>query len=174
VAASSTYTPIATTTLGADAASYTFTSIPSTYTDLRVVISCAVSNQLGSLAVQFNSDTSTGSTNYSQTDVYGTGTATGSSRTTNTYSIYPHYNITEAGTLGQTNTTLDFMNYSNTTTYKTMISRGNSVGGTYPGTTAVVGLWRSTAAITAIKFWISGNYNYLAGSTFTLYGIQSA
>lgn len=172
--AARTYEPIQTYTVPSAQATYTFTSIPSTYTDLRVIIVPAVSNQVGSLGVQFNSDTSTGSTNYSFTDVYGTGTAVGSSRDASTYSIYPNYNLTESGTLGQTVTTVDFMNYSNTTTFKTLLTRANSVGGTYPGTSALVGLWRSTAAISSIKFWLSGNHNFLTGSTFTLYGIKAA
>lgn len=173
MAAGSTYVPLATTTLGSNAATVTFNSF-SGYTDLRIIIVPAVSNQLGSLGIQFNSDTSTSSTNYSQTDLYGNGTSAGSSRTSNTYSIYPNYNLTETGTLGQTITTIDIMNYANTNTYKTLISRANSVGGTYQGTSALVGLWRSSAAITSLTFWVSGNYNYLTGSTFTLWGILNA
>jgi hypothetical protein len=41
-----TYEPIATTTLGTAAAFITFSSIPATYTDLRLVIVCLLAHQL--------------------------------------------------------------------------------------------------------------------------------
>jgi hypothetical protein len=51
-----TYEPIATTTLGTAAASITFSSIPATYTDLRLVVMCKLlAHQL--LMFRFNSDT---------------------------------------------------------------------------------------------------------------------
>jgi hypothetical protein len=74
---------------------------------------------------------------------------------------------------------IDFMNYSNTTTYKTWITRGGNVSDN-SGSTA--NLWRSTSAINTIAIAESGtggsgsfNYgNMLAGTTFTLYGIAAA
>jgi len=62
------------------------------------------------------------------------------------------------------------MNYSNTTTYKTGLVRANSAAS---GTDAIVGLWRSTAAITSIVA-THDTAQFATGSTFTLYGIASA
>jgi hypothetical protein len=63
-----------------------------------------------------------------------------------------------------------FNNYSNATTYKTILSRGNNASSSV---TAYSALWRSTSAINEIKvFTLSGNLR--AGSTFTLYGIAAA
>jgi hypothetical protein len=62
------------------------------------------------------------------------------------------------------------MNYSNSTTYKTILSRGNVTG---TGIDLNVSLWRSTAAITNITV-TSFTSTYTAGSTFTLYGIKAA
>jgi hypothetical protein len=66
-----TYEPIATTTLGTAAASITFSSIPATYTDLRlVVVAKAVS--ASTLDVRFNNDSGT---NYSKTEISGDGSS---------------------------------------------------------------------------------------------------
>ena len=62
------------------------------------------------------------------------------------------------------------MNYSNTTTYKTAISRGDR-GAT--STVAIVNLWRSTSAINNIQFFTDAT-NFAAGSIITLYGIKAA
>ena len=68
---------------------------------------------------------------------------------------------------------LQLMNYSNTTTYKTILSRTNAAAN---GVDATVGLWRSTSAITSIEIGknsgMSGTFQI--GSTFTLYGIKAA
>ena len=62
------------------------------------------------------------------------------------------------------------MNYSNATTYKTVITRASNANN---GVDAVVGLWRNTAAITSINVFL-GTGNLDTGSTFTLYGIKAA
>jgi hypothetical protein len=62
------------------------------------------------------------------------------------------------------------MNYSNATTYKTIINRGNTASSTVITRS---GMWRSTSAITSITVNNDAS-NYLAGSTFTLYGIAAA
>ncbi len=71
-----------------------------------------------------------------------------------------------------------FMNYSNSTTYKTWLSRWGTRGGSdnINQTGAIVGLWRNTAAITEINFnrpaGESGSFD--VGCTWTLYGIKAA
>ena len=166
MAAGATYEPIATTTLGSTATSYTFSSIPSTYTDLILVVRAAL-NSAGDIYVQFNVD---GSSNYSVTTLYGTGTTAASTRFSNqTQALIAYYgNLTS--TLGNTNQIVQIQNYANTTTNKTFISRGNNAGS---GVDANVGLWRSTAAINSIKINNSAS-TFSVGSTFTLYGIAAA
>ena len=163
-----TYTPIATTTLGSAASNVTFNSIPSTYTDLVLVISANISTAQNAW-LQFNGDTGA---NYSDTFLYGNGTSAASGRNSSitvgyidAYGYFP----SAANTFG-TNIT-HIMNYSNTTTYKTFISRGNNAGA---GVEANVTLWRSTAAINSILIDLVGATTYSAGSTFTLYGILAA
>jgi hypothetical protein len=154
-----TYTPIASITLGANASSVTFSSIPQTYTDLVLVFDGTITTA-ASTPFQLNSDTGS---NYSMTRVYGDGSSVTSTRNSSETSGL----ITIADT-GQSNFIANFMNYSNTTTYKTVISRGGTAGGY---TTLIASLWRSTAAITSISLI---TVTYASGSTFNLYGILGA
>jgi hypothetical protein len=164
--AGSTYTPIATTTLGSAQASVTFNSF-SGYTDLILIINAGTANTGQSIYLQYNSNTAN---NYSSTDMWGNGSTASSGRSTSIGFI----RVLGRG-IGTDNTVIgnsitQIMNYSNTTTFKTLVNRSN-VGG---GTTATVGLWRSTSAITSLTLTGDGPSNILAGSTFTLYGIASA
>ena len=167
MAASSTYTPIATTTLGSAAASYTFSSIPSTYTDIVLVASATPSTSAYLGYIVLNGDSGS---NYSETLLYGTGSVAGSNRESNRTKGYVGNWTTANATSSPTVYQIHFQNYSNTTTYKTFISRSADAG---TETNAVVNLWRSTAAINSIGFSVNSG-NIAAGSTFTLYGIQSA
>jgi hypothetical protein len=99
--------------------------------------------------------------------MYGTGSSALSSRGSNDTSIYSGY----ANTTSIQNVWLmNFQNYSNTTTNKTILERFSAAN---TATTAVVGLWRSTSAINQIRVLTLG-ITFLAGSTFTLYGIAAA
>ena len=62
------------------------------------------------------------------------------------------------------------MNYSNATTYKTVIARHDSWDSYTVGN---VGLWRNTAAITSLTI-STQTFNMGVGSVFTLYGIKAA
>ena len=155
-----TYEKIATNTLGSAAASVTFSSISGAYTDLVLIAQTDQTASSISL-IRFNGDTGS---NYSNTLISGTGSAAGSGRTTNTTSI----NFTQTSANLQLSIA-NIMNYSNTTTYKTFLLRRNDTGGSLG---ALVGLWRNTSAITSIDL-ISNASTFLAGSTFTLYGIKA-
>ena len=154
-----TYEPIATNTLTGTSTSVSFTSIPGTYTDLVLVANGSFSAGSG-IDTQFNSDTGT---NYSRTRVYGDGTSALSGRSTDATAISSGYFGTS-----QSVTTIQIMNYANTTTYKTLLARGSAASNQV---VATVGLWRSTAAITSIT--LSGG-TFASGSTFTLYGVKAA
>jgi hypothetical protein len=162
MAAGSTYTPIATTTLGSAASSYTFSSIPSTYTDLVLIFNGAITTGFDAIAVTVNGDTGT---NYSRTVLSGNGSAASSFNSANATSM-------QIGIMGteNSNTIFNIQNYSNTTTYKTFLSRANSSANV---TRANVGLWRSTSAINRIDLTAASS-TFIAGTTFTLYGIAAA
>ena len=166
----STYEKIATNTLGSDTSTVTFSSIPSTYTDIRIVVSSRCTGAQNSSAMDalayYNTDQST---NYSQTQMYGNGSSAGSNRSTSI--TYSYVGVTSnASGNDWPMFTFDIMNYSNTTTYKTTLARVNSPASV---TFARVTLWRSTAAITSITLYPEASLSFKAGSTFTIYGIKA-
>ena len=176
MAAGNTYEAIASTTLGSDTATVSFTSIPSTYTDLVLVFVGAVASAGWEVGLRFNNDSGT---NYSTTILYGTGSAAGSERlTSNSLGILDSWTGGNHGTtLGNNNAIFQIMNYANTTTYKTTLTRGNSNDTTssqFVG--ASVGLWRSTSAINRVDFisYPTTPIDIKSGSTISLYGILAA
>ena len=163
MAAGATYTPIASTTIGTAVASYTFSSISGSYTDLRLVIVADDGGTQSYVAIRLNGDSAG---NYSRTTLYGDGSSAGSYRGSNETYIY----CTGLDDSFRGNIEADFMNYSNATTYKTVLMRGNNT----TTTRAKVALWRATpAAITSIAIY-AGSGNFAVGSTFALYGIAAA
>ena len=170
MAAGNTYEAIFTDTLASAQASVTFSSIPSTYTDLVLIFNGGKAIAGSSVDFRFNSDSGS---NYSFTELYGSGSTAGSQRVSS--DSYGSLAFNAVPDSGLTSTIImNVMNYSNTTTYKTAISRNGSIGTTYPGTETIVNLWRSTAAINSITLTNSNSDNFVAGSTFSLYGIKSA
>jgi hypothetical protein len=116
-----TYTPIATSTLTTAATTVTFSSIPATYTDLVLIVN-AKTSATGTCWVTLNSD---GGSNYSSTIIQGDGTSATSARQSNQTRGYTTYNSGPVSTNFSFNEIVNFMNYSNTTTYKTFLSRVN-------------------------------------------------
>ena len=165
----STYEPISTQTLGTATGTVSFSSISGTYTDLVLVITGKTSTGAYNCRFRLNSDTGS---NYSFTELYGDGTSAASARSTGqTSGRFDNY--ATPSTTGMYLTVAHFMNYSNSTTYKTIINRANNAGGTYPGVQANVNLWRSTAAVTQIDVSPAFSDTWAVGSTFTLYGIKA-
>lgn len=161
-----TYDPIATQTLGSAAASVTFSSIPATYTDLVLVCNAATTSGDQEWNLRLNGDTAN---NYSSTYLSGNGTTAVSARESSRNQFFMQY----YGYLGvnQGMNLIQLMNYSNTTTNKTLLSRAGNASGS--GLSAGVHLWRSTSAITTILVYPTAS-TFISGSTFTLYGIKSA
>jgi hypothetical protein len=161
-----TYEPITSTTLTSAQADITFSAISGSYTDLRLVFEGLAVSAGVDIYCQVNGDTAS---NYSHTRLTGNGTSATSSRG----SSLAFMRFSDGGSPQTGNTSLtkvDFMNYSNTTTFKTAINRADNAN---RGTDAVVNLWRSTAAITSIKLYLSSG-NIASGAIATLYGIKAA
>ena len=162
MAAGNTYEAIATNTLGSTTSSVTFSSIPSTYTDLVIVVAGSLTTGVDNVCMRFNSDSGS---NYSTTYILGNGSTATSARNSN---------LTNTGrcVMGTASSMVlySLQNYSNTTTYKTVLGRGGETG---YGVDARVSLWRNTAAITSIVLTAVSS-TLTAGSTFTLYGIKAA
>lgn len=167
-----TYTLISSTTLTTTAASVTFSSIPATYTDLILVtsaLSVGGGNNARGYRFELNSDTAT---NYSQTWLSNSTTTPTSSRESS--QTRGRIGGISETTSDVTTVKTEFLDYANTTTYKTVISRSSNL--CTNGDTNVfngVSLWRSTSAITSIKLTMSDNSNFVSGSIFRLYGIEA-
>lgn len=166
-----TYEAIATYTVsGSATATYTFSSIPATYTDLVIVLSVALTDLGGwECRMRLNGDTGT---TYSNIALYSNGT-TGTYRelSRNYFSMSTGGCPTDANVYRVYKISIN--NYSNSTTYKTGLSRSDLALGGALTSSAVASLWRSTAAINSVTIFAQA-YNFAAGSTFTLYGIKSA
>lgn len=160
--ATATYEPIATTTLGSAQSSVSFSSF-SGYTDLVLVFQAKLTTS-NAIKLQYNSDTNS---NYSYTRLYGVGSGSGNADGASNTSYFDA-GYSASNTVNQI---IQIMNYANTSTYKTALSRASTEGGSQ--VFANVWLWRSTSAITSIQIaGASGNLD--TGSTFTVYGVKAA
>lgn len=155
-------TALANTTLASAAASVTFSGIPATYRDLRIVVNAATATE-GNITIQVNGDTGS---NYSQVNMRGFGTTSVASSSATVTAIASNYS-TGLQTSGRAINVYDLMDYSTTDKQKTMLIRAN-----HPDEIdAIAGRWANTAAITSVT--ISGSANFTTGSTFSLYAIAS-
>lgn len=168
MAAGATYEPIATQKLASAASSITFSSIPATYTDLRLVL-VSTGSAGANVNLRFNSDTAS---NYSRTVVTGNGTTAASAGTTNATSI----NLTDRWGISATiptMQTIDIFSYAGSTN-KTILAMTSGDFNGSGSTESFVGLWRSTAAITSVILTTNTADTYAANTTATLYGIKAA
>jgi len=161
MAAGSTYTPIYTTTLGSAQTAVTLNSF-SGYTDLVVIFNGGENGSNRDFKLTFNGDTSA---LYSATRLLGDGSTAQTSRSSGATSL--------EGVVGNAMCTAiyNIMNYANTTTFKTAVYRMGDAGSR---TSAYVGLYRSTSAITSMTFTAEAGNTINSGSSFTLYGIAAA
>ncbi len=134
-------------------------------TDLVLVVAGTTGAANNVLMQVGNGSIDTGN-NYSSTFLYGDGSTAASSRQSNVSTML----VGRIGT-SQSISIFQIMNYSNTTTFKTFLCRGNNA--TANGqVTGNVNLWRNTAAINQIKVLEQVGSNFESGTTFSLYGIQ--
>lgn len=155
---------IAGTTITSSTATASFSNIPGTYTDLIIAGTLvAVAGNVG-LRVRFNSDSGT---NYSSTLLYGNGTSALSIRESTAASAYG------AGTIGSANNPVFFhvFSYANTSVNKTLI--GYDLASDYTAG-CVVGLWRSTAAITTVTIALGASFpnTNISTATLSLWGVK--
>ena len=162
-----TYFPIATTTLGSAAATISFTSIPATYTDLRVVFVGKVTAISGStFFMRYNSDTGA---NYSFTSMYGNGSSALSEAPSALTGVRSSVDFSDTI---PTYFAYDIFSYAGST-FKTTLGEWNTDRNGDGFVQRQVALWRNTAAITRIDITTSSS-TYATGTTATLYGILKA
>jgi len=167
MAAGQTYTPIATSTLGSNTATVSFSSF-SGYTDL-ILVSVARHTGSGMVGAYINFNSDTGA-NYSQTRLYTNGSGSTSDRNASASTIEYNY----IGGSNFTPTYVNIMNYSNSISYKPILIKWNSLGnGSASYFLEEICQWKNSSPITTITLTTSSN-SYTTGSTFTLYGIKAA
>ena len=155
-------------------ASVSFTSIPSTYTDLVIKMSLRSNDTTtgGSGWFRINSL----STNiYSETELRGNGATASSTRQSATSIAYFNYfvggNATTANTFSSTEIYLPSYLASQNKPWSVLNGMENNATTAY--ISAQAGLIQSTAAISSIAFFCDSG-NWVSGSSFYLYGLRSS
>ena len=163
MAKTATYSLIASYTFPSAASTYTFSSIPGTFTDLILVGNFKLTTATA-FRGRVNGDTGS---NYSGTALSGNGTTAVSQRESGVANWVIAGWQASAEVDFSNSVIINYMDYANTTTYKTALARYGSAS---KEVDADVLLWRNTAAINSITIYVaSGNID--TGSTFKLYGI---
>jgi len=165
-----TFYKIATVTVGSSgSASIAFTSIPQTYTDLKLVVTARNTNPAAgspTMYIGFNSSTSSFTNRYaygagSGAAVSGTGTnsvsvVNGGSNTTSTFASTEIY-ITNYTSSNYKSYNVDNVQENNATTAYAVF---------------YAGLWSNSAAISSIQ--LTGDADFAQYSNATLYGIKNS
>jgi hypothetical protein len=171
-----TYTLINSSTVGSGGVStFSFSSIPSTYTDLKFVMSARQSTAsiAADVTVVFNGASANNSNKY----LYGDGTSANSG--TNGYTPSLNYISIGVGNNATANT------FSNVEMYVPNYAGSNnksfsvdSVGESNQSTSVfqimIAGLWSSSSAINQITVAPATAVNFLQYTTFYLYGISKS
>jgi hypothetical protein len=168
-----TYTLIASSTVGSGGvSSVTFSSIPSTYTDLIVKMTCRFDQpyDAANLNIRFNGDSAA---NYSTRRLKGTGSAAQSDNTSAATQMVFNYGAGNNLTANTFNNGEMYIPNYTSSNYKSVSSdvvTENNATAAY--TVLQAGLWSNTAAITSIAIGSDGNW--VQYSTFYLYGIKNS
>ena len=169
-----TYSLISSNVLTSTAASVTFSSIPSTYTDL--VLRFSARNDIGAtqrtVQIEFNGSAGTA---YSITAMSGNGASASSNRLSAQASGFDSAGQVPSGYTASTfsNVELYIPSYlaSNNKAFSITSTTENNSTTSYLFATA--GLWSNTAAITQVKLTSNAD-NFVSGSSFYLYGIKNS
>lgn len=160
------------TVTGSTTANIILSSIPQTYSDLKLVLSLRnnVAVTSSNVLLYFNNDT-TGS-NYSNLFGQANGSSVGTGIVAAMINDVPGTSIT-SGYFG--NTEVYIFDYANTSFYKHFQSRSSN---DYNNTTSymmnTVNRWQSSAAINSIRLENRTSGSFTQHSTVTLYGIKNS
>lgn len=167
-----TYEPIASTTLASPATSISLTSIPATYTDLRVVFYFKYETTASATSVRFNSDSGA---NYGYTYLYTPGSSLGTS-TSGSGSRILLDAVSAASTTYFSLWEADIFNYTSSAN-KSILDKYNKNVNTNDGTSVLsrhARVWTNSAAITSIAFARFDGNSFATGTKATVWGILKA
>ena len=170
-----TFYKIASITVGSGgAASMSFSSIPSTYTDL--VIKGSVRGTTSATEVDLNIQVGNGSvdtgSNYSTRELYGTGSSVGSNGFTTT-NVHPPVNADSATANTFGNFELYIPNYTSSNQKSMSVDVVTENNATTAAARIAAYLWTGTSAINIITL-TAGSGSLKQYSTATLYGIKNS
>jgi hypothetical protein len=165
---------IADTTLGSDTANFDFTSIPSTYKHLKLVLSLRsdVAATSDGVFVRFNNDTAA-NYDYIVVVLYTTMANAEGLGQTAVWATTTMGNNAVASDFGTSY--IDVIDYASTTPNKSSLSVGGWRGSTSTNFIRLYnghGHWRSTAAINRITIYPQTGTNWKTGSRATLFGVK--
>ncbi len=157
---------IASNDLTATTASVTFSSIPQGYTDLKIVVSARTtsSNTVEGSTITFN-----GSSTYSTRFLQGDGGSATSGTQTILNALLFNAATSTANTFG--NSEMYIPNYTGSNQKSVSGDGVNENNATQAFAGMFAGLSTLTSAITTITIAGNASGSFVAGSTFTLYGI---
>lgn len=168
-----TYDLVSDTTLGTAANSVSITSIPATYTDLRVVIfvpTYSSSNQDSFL--RFNSDTGSNYNFmcYNQNNASAGNLVSGFNGTQFNYSVQTIYTTPTYPSLY----TLDVFNYTSSTDKTVLVTASQTRSNAASNLARTVMRYATSSAISSFTLTVGDSQTYSVGTRITLYGILKA
>lgn len=170
---------IATATGTGSSGTITFSSIPQTYASLQIrfiVKSSSVGSTTTGMNFYPNAETGS-STTFDRHYIYGDGAAVTASNNINQGEFYAYKVLPRASSTANVYGVgiIDIHNYASTTQNKTVrmfYGYDNNGASTESQVYLESGLWRSTSAITDLRF--TGGTAFISGTTIALYGIKGA
>jgi hypothetical protein len=173
----STYTLIKGETLASSAASYTFTAIPSTFTDLVVRWSARSAQANATTRININLNGISG-TSYSFTKIQGTGTSASSANVSGFDKWWGEYvsaNNATSNTFGSGELYLpNYLSTVNKPASFFSVAENNTTANGDWYVSALASLATITSAITSVAFTLNTGDNFMADSSFYLYGIKKS
>jgi hypothetical protein len=147
-------------------AGVTFSNIPQTFTDLKVVMSTRSSGTSG-LQIRFNGSTS----NRSNIRLYGNGNGTTASFSGSEVFNYMNRSSFTANTFDSSE--MYIPNYTSSNFKSVSIDNATETNAAAIDMQLQAGLWSQTAAITSLGFFPDGSQTLVQNSEFSLYGISN-
>lgn len=173
----STRTLIASNTVsGSSTTAVDFNNISSAYTDLEILMSGRSSGNSAGFTFQVNGN----SANYSNMTAWGSGSAFGSQSNSGTTSF--QLAMSNSGAINWLQSTINTFSNAliyipsyagtlNKTIFAEVVIENNA---TLAYQTIFTGMWANTAVISQVTFTSWSGENFVAGTTFYLYGIAKA
>ena len=175
IANASSFESIATATAAGGETSFTFSSIPSTFTHLQIRGKAQYNNANGPAQLQLRLNSNTGS-NYAMHFFRGNGSTTYAQGNASSTRILLDAAVFSNGAGDYFGSSIvDIHDYANTSKNKTVrYFAGCDSNNTKSGQVSLgSGVFISTSAISSIEIAVDGSYTFQSGTVFSLYGIKA-